>query len=113
MMDSAIRGGAMEPVPSAFFTARLTDAFDYTRALHANQVLKGTTVPYIAHLLGVAALVIDHGGDEDQAMAALLHDTIEDQGRGRRTRAEIKAKFGAHVTRIGDGSTDAHTITKP
>ena len=103
----------MEPVPSAFLTARLTDAFDYTRALHANQVRKGTTVPYIAHLLGVAALVIDHGGDEDQAMAALLHDAIEDQGRGGRTRAEIEAKFGVRVARIVEGCTDADKIPKP
>ena len=103
----------MQPVPSAYFTARLTDAFDYARALHANQVRKGTTVPYIAHLLGVAALVIDHGGDEDQAMAALLHDATEDQGRGGRTRAEIEAKFGARVARIVEGCTDADTIPKP
>ena len=91
----------MQPVPSTYFTARLTDAFDYARGLHANQVRKGTTVPYIAHLLGVAALVIDHGGDEDQAMAALLHDAIEDQGRGGRTRAEIEAKRGQYSSTIG------------
>ena len=84
-----------------------------TAGLHANQVRKGTTVPYTAHLLGVAALVIDHGGDEDQAMAALLHDAIEDQGRGGRTRAEIEAKFGARVARIVEGCTDADTIPKP
>src|SRR5690349_5020729 len=72
MMDSANRGAAMELVPSAYFSRRMSDAFDYARALHAKQVRKGTTVPYIGHLLAVTALVIEHGGDEDQAMAALL-----------------------------------------
>jgi (p)ppGpp synthase/HD superfamily hydrolase len=72
----------------------MTDAFDYARALHGKQARKGTTVPYIGHLLAVTALVIEHRGDEDQAVAALLHDAIEDQGRGGRTRDEIEAKFG-------------------
>ena len=103
----------MQPVPSAYFTDRLTDAFDYARALHANQPRKGTTVPYIGHLLAVTALVIEHGGDEDQAMAALLHDAIEDQGRGGRTRDEIEAKFGQRVVRIVEGCTDADTTPKP
>ena len=103
----------MEPVPSAYFTDRLSDAFDYARALHANQPRKGTTVPYIGHLLAVTALVIEHGGDEDQAMAALLHDAIEDQGRGGRTRDEIEAKFGQRVVRIVEGCTDADTTPKP
>jgi GTP pyrophosphokinase len=103
----------MQPVPSAYFSARLTAAFDYARALHAKQVRKGTTVPYIAHLLGVAALVIEHGGDEDQAVAALLHGAIEDQGRDGRTRTEIEDKFGARVARIVEGCTDADTIPKP
>jgi len=103
----------MEPVPSAYFSRRLSDAFDYARALHENQPRKGTTVPYIGHLLAVTALVIEHGGDEDQAMAALLHDAIEDQGRGGRTRDEIEAKFGQRVVRIVEGWTDADTTPKP
>jgi (p)ppGpp synthase/HD superfamily hydrolase len=100
-------------IPSAFFTSRLTAAFDYARTLHASQVRKGTTIPYLAHLLAVTALVIEHGGDEDQAMAALLHDAIEDQGRDGRTRSEIEAKFGDRVARIVTGCTDADTVPKP
>jgi (p)ppGpp synthase/HD superfamily hydrolase len=103
----------MERVPSAHFSGRLTDAFDYARALHTKQVRKGTTVPYIGHLLAVTALVIEQGGDEDQAMAALLHDAIEDQGRGGRTRDEIESKFGKRVARIVEGCTDAHEPKPP
>ncbi len=103
----------MEPVPSAYFSRRLSDAFDYARALHANQPRKGTTVPYIGHLLAVTALVIEHGGDEDQAMAALLHDAIEDQPRNGRTREEIEKKFGERVLQIVLGCTDADTEPKP
>src|SRR5690348_1336240 len=109
MMDSANRGAAMEPVPSAYFSRRMTDAFEYARALHAKQVRKGTTVPYIGHLLAVTALVIEHGGDEDQAVAALLHDAIEDQGPGGRTRDEIEAKFAGAWS---GSSMDAPTPTR-
>jgi (p)ppGpp synthase/HD superfamily hydrolase len=76
-------------------------------------VRKGTTIPYIAHLLAVTALVIEHGGDEAQAVAALLHDAIEDQPRNGRTREEIEKKFGERVLQIVLGCTDADTKPKP
>ena len=73
---------------------------------------KGSDVPYVSHLLAVAALVIEHGGDEDEAIAALLHDAIEDQG-GPKTRDEMLRRFGERVTGIVEGCTDTQTIPKP
>ena len=94
----------------------LTERFDralvYMARLHAHQRRKGTRIPYIAHLLGVTALVLEDGGDEDQAIAALLHDAAEDQG-GRRTLQEIDDKFGDRVARIVEGCTDALGEPKP
>jgi (p)ppGpp synthase/HD superfamily hydrolase len=65
--------------PSLRWT-RLAEAAAFAFALHADQRRKGTTIPYIAHLMSVAALVLEHGGDEEQAIAGLLHDAIEDMG---------------------------------
>lgn len=93
-------------------TTRFDDALVYARQLHAGQIRKGTTIPYVAHLLGVTAIVLEHGGTEDEAIAALLHDAIEDQG-GDTTRAEIRHRFGDAVVAIVDGCTDAETIPKP
>ena len=62
-------------------------ALSFAAALHRTQLRKASSIPYVAHLLAVASLVIEHGGDEDEAIAALLHDAIEDQGgTGRRRR---------------------------
>ncbi|MGP1667690.1 MAG: HD domain-containing protein, partial [Rhodanobacter sp.] len=61
-------------------TDRFSRAVDYARIAHATQVRKGANIPYLYHLLGVASLVIEFGGNEDQAIAGLLHDTIEDAG---------------------------------
>src|SRR4051812_22222776 len=72
---------------SPLLTARFDDALVYASHLHRRQLRKGTSVPYVAHLLGVAALVLEDGGDEDEAIAALLHDAVEDQG-GAETRDE-------------------------
>ncbi|MFY9585740.1 MAG: HD domain-containing protein [Candidatus Acidiferrales bacterium] len=93
-------------------TTRFTRAVAYAARLHAQQKRKGTERHYIAHLLGVASIVLDHGGDEDTAIAALLHDAVEDQG-GRPRLAEIRRKFGVRVARIVDGCTDAYTDPKP
>lgn len=93
-------------------STRFEAALVYATRLHANQVRKGSGVPYISHLLSVAALVLEDGGDEDQAIAALLHDAIEDQG-GAKTRAEIRQRFGERVVNIVDGCTDSETIPKP
>jgi (p)ppGpp synthase/HD superfamily hydrolase len=91
---------------------RFEDAFRYAFELHARQTRKGGDVPYIAHLLGVTALVLEDGGDEDEAIAALLHDAVEDQG-GKETREEIHRRFGERVARIVDGCTDADETPKP
>lgn len=91
---------------------RFERALVYAARLHANQVRKGSGIPYISHLLSVTALVLEDGGDEDQAIAALLHDAIEDQG-GDKTRQEIKAMFGERVVNIVNGCTDSEVIPKP
>jgi (p)ppGpp synthase/HD superfamily hydrolase len=93
-------------------TTRFDDAFRYAHALHQHQLRKGTTIPYITHLMAVAALVVEHGGDEDQAIAGLLHDAAEDQG-GAATLAQIRARFGDAVADIVADCTDAWTEPKP
>lgn len=93
-------------------STRFEAALVYATRLHANQVRKGSGVPYISHLLSVAALVLEDGGDEDEAIAALLHDAIEDQG-GAKTREEIRQRFGERVVSIVDGCTDSETLPKP
>src|SRR3546814_7656261 len=80
------------------FTDRLSRAGDYARIAHARQVRKGTHVPYLSHVLGVAALVVEYGGNEDQAIAGLLHDTIEDHGQAH--EAMIRALFDEAVVDI-------------
>ena len=92
-------------------TNRFQEALIYATQLHATQVRKGGDVPYISHLLSVAALVLEDGGDEDEAIAALLHDAIEDQG-GAKTQAAIREKFGDRVTDIVDGCTDSYIVPK-
>lgn len=91
---------------------RFTEALTYATELHANQVRKGSGVPYIAHLLGVTSIALEYGANEDEAIAALLHDAVEDQG-GAATREEIRRRFGNTVTAIVDGCTDAEIIPKP
>ena len=84
----------------------------FASQLHADQKRKGTTIPYVAHLLAVTALVIENGGKEDEAIAALLHDAVEDQG-GQQTRDEIRRRFGDKVVSILDGCTDTDQVPKP
>ena len=93
-------------------SSRFEQALTFAAQLHARQARKGTTVPYVAHLLGVAALVLEDGGGEDEAIAALLHDAVEDQG-GDPTRQEIRRRFGDKVVAIVDGCTDAEVTPKP
>lgn len=93
-------------------TQRFEDALVYTTRLHANQERKATSVPYISHLLSVAALVLEDGGDEDEVIAGLLHDAVEDQG-GIATLHEIRTLFGDRVAEIVDGCTDSYQIPKP
>lgn len=84
----------------------------YATRLHASQHRKGTKIPYIAHLLGVTSIVLEHGGNEDEATAALLHDAIED-GKGDATRRDIRRRFGRKVAEIVEGCTDTDQIPKP
>ena len=90
---------------------RLAEAIEFALAIHAEQRRKGTETPYVSHLLGVASLVLEHGGDEEQAMAAMLHDAIEDQGAHQ--EQAIRERFGARVAEIVIGCTDADTLPKP
>jgi (p)ppGpp synthase/HD superfamily hydrolase len=91
---------------------RFDQALAWASELHRDQKRKGGRVPYIAHLLAVAALVLEAGGDEDEAIAALLHDAVEDQG-GAPTRAAIEERFGPRVAAIVDGCTDTDETPKP
>ncbi len=88
------------------------EALLFATRLHAAQLRKGTTIPYIAHLLAVAGIVLDYGGTETEAIAALLHDAIEDQG-GPPTRQEIRRRFGAEVEAIVVGCSDTDQVPKP
>ena len=93
-------------------TNRFNDALVFAAEIHAKQRRKGSSIPYIAHLLGVTALVLEDGGDEDQAIAALLHDAVEDQG-GLSTLHLIREKFGERVAEIVDGCSDTYIEPKP
>jgi len=91
---------------------RFTNALIFATQLHAKQTRKGGKIPYIAHLLGVASIALENGANEDEVIAALLHDAIEDQG-GAATREEIRRRFGDTVTEIVDGCTEIDGTPKP
>jgi (p)ppGpp synthase/HD superfamily hydrolase len=93
-------------------TGQFSKALVYAELKHHNQVRKGGDIPYIGHLLSVASLVINDGGSEDQAIAALLHDTVEDQG-GPPTLDEIRKNFGDEVARMVDECSDTDEVPKP
>ena len=95
-------------------SARFDAALAFAHNLHRRQARKTTGVPYVAHLLGVAALVIEDGGSEDESIAALLHDSLEDQGTRyaggtARLAQEIGGQFGPEVLRIVEGCTERRT----
>jgi len=96
----------------AIYSPKFTQAFAYAARLHARQRRKGTNKPYIGHLMSVTSIVISYGGDEEMAIAALLHDAVEDQGGMKRLR-EIQRKFGKRVARMVDGCTDSYDEPKP
>lgn len=100
----------MSATPHTVLTDRFARAVDYARIAHAAQVRKGTTIPYLTHLLGVATLVIEHGGSEDQAIAGLLHDLIEDCGEAH--EPVIRAQFGDAVADIVIACTDGTASSK-
>jgi (p)ppGpp synthase/HD superfamily hydrolase len=87
-------------------TDRFADALTYAEGLHRKQTLRGNDIPYVAHLMAVCATVLEWGGDEDTAIAALLHDAVEDQG-GLDTLREIERRFGDRVAGIVLGCTDS------
>lgn len=97
---------------TALLGPRFASALGYAATLHATQLRKGTETPYISHLLAVAALAIEYGANEDEAIAALLHDSIEDQGGGE-VRRRITALFGQAVADIVEGCTDTDVMPKP
>jgi (p)ppGpp synthase/HD superfamily hydrolase len=91
---------------------RFLRAFNFAAEKHAGQTRKASTTPYIAHLMGVASLLLEFGGDEDMAIAALLHDVVEDCG-GAPMLKEVRRKFGSRVAKIVDGCTDSDADPKP
>ena len=91
---------------------RFDRALVLASTLHRTQTRKESGTPYVGHLLAVAALAIEHGADEDQAIAALLHDAVEDQG-GLPTRDRIRAEFGPRVAELVMALTDAVVVPKP
>jgi (p)ppGpp synthase/HD superfamily hydrolase len=99
-------------VPNPVLSDRFVQAFAFASIVHASRARQGTAVPHIAHVLGVASLVLEHGADEDTAIAALLHDTPEDRG-GYAMLAQIKARFGDRVAAIVEGCTDSFEDPKP
>jgi (p)ppGpp synthase/HD superfamily hydrolase len=91
---------------------RLQRAFRYAAEKHAGQTRKQTSVAYLSHLMAVASLVLEAGGDEDLAIAALLHDVVEDCG-GMPRLSEILKAFGPRVAKIVEGCTDSFGEPKP
>ncbi|MRR10640.1 bifunctional (p)ppGpp synthetase/guanosine-3',5'-bis(diphosphate) 3'-pyrophosphohydrolase [bacterium] len=92
---------------------RFQRALAYAAQLHIDQVRKDSLTPYIAHLLATTSLVLEYGGNEDEAIAALLHDALEDQPNDGQTRAEIETQFGAGVLAIVQACSDTQVHPKP
>ena len=94
------------------YAEKFEQALPYAARVHRDQVRKGTSTPYVTHLLAVASIVGENGGTEDEVIAALLHDAPEDQG-GEARLGEIRARFGDGVAEIVDGCTDTYETPKP
>ncbi len=88
-------------------STRFDHALLFASQVHRDQDRKKSGIPYISHLLGVASIVLDYGGDEEMAIAALLHDAVEDHG-GRPMLKMIEQIFGSRVAKIVDGCTDSY-----
>jgi len=91
---------------------KFEDALVYTARLHRDQMRKGSEVPYITHLLSVAAIVGENNGTENEVVAALLHDAPEDRG-GKKRLEEIRTRYGDEVAEIVNGCTDTYEDPKP
>lgn len=98
--------------PAPKLGPRFERALLFATRRHDGQTRKGTSVPYVAHLLSVAGLVLEAGGDEDLAIAALLHDVVEDCGGAPMLR-QIRRRFGERVANVVDGCTDTDLDPKP
>ncbi len=93
-----------DATPSHPLSDRFAEALAYAATLHRTQARKGTPVPYVAHLLAVAGLVLEYGGSEEQAIGGLLHDALEDQGIEH--AAEIRRRFGDAVLAVVEGCSE-------
>ena len=102
----------MGDIPRPLLTNRFTEAIDFALVAHCAQMRKGTRIPYLSHLLAVSSLVIEHDGDEDAAIAAVLHDAPEDQG-GYAMLEQIRTRFGDEVAAIVVACTDTFEEPKP
>lgn len=91
--------------PHVSLTGRFAEAVTYALVAHAGQIRTGTDLPYATHLLGVTTLVLEHGGNELQATAAVLHDVVEDQGGARRLE-DVRARFGGDVAELVEALSD-------
>lgn len=98
--------------PAPKLGPRFEHALLFATRKHDGQTRKGTAVPYVAHLLSVAGLVLEAGGDEDLVIAALLHDVVEDCGGAPMLR-QVRRRFGERVAHVVDGCTDTDLDPKP
>ena len=94
------------PSETMILTKRFEEALVFTSHEHRKQLRKGSNIPYVSHLLAVAGIVLEYGGSEDEAIAALLHDAVEDQG-GTPMLDKIRGLFGTEVADIVEGCTDS------
>ncbi len=94
------------------YSERFIDATRVAARMHADQLRKGTTIPYVSHLFGTCSIALEYGANEDQAIAALLHDAIEDIEPIDQVRAAV-GEFGAEVLRIVEACTDSDEVPKP
>ena len=101
-----------ETRPAPVLDARFVEALRLAVDLHSRQSRKGSAVPYLGHLLGVCGLVIDAGGSEDEAIAAVLHAAVEDQG-GAATLERVRTQFGSNVAAIVEACSDTDVLPKP
>jgi (p)ppGpp synthase/HD superfamily hydrolase len=95
-----------------YLSTRFDQALQYAVLIHAHQTRKGTGIPYIAHLLGVASIALEHGASEDEAIGALLHDAGEDAG-GQGRIDDVRQRLGDAVADIVQGCTDTVVTPKP
>jgi len=105
------RGWPLPPKPW-LYSERIIDAMAAAAQIHGRQKRKATEIPYLSHLLGTCSIALEYGATEDEAIAALLHDAIEDGQPTDAARATVWS-FGAEVGRIVEGCTDADSHPKP